>query len=237
MKTIKVIESIYYNRMGEMTENKESELFLSSIKRGALQSSIAIRKNNFMIVISVIGREKKYYSVIDTKKIINRLKQKIKTGKGQRIEKLESISDLTDERINILETKDDSFVLMDKRRGISVQFKKRTRTKDKIKSLEIIHRKIGEIISAEIWRGNITIKSIPSFLLDNKIFQETAKILKSKKTIDLNQPKYRLMKTQIIMSHYLVLVAIAFRRAALELQKIKFKDNRSNNAIKEQLEE
>lgn len=234
MKTIKVIESIYYNRIGEMTKNKESELFLSSIERGALQSSIAIGKNNFMIVISIIGREKRYYSFIDTKRIINRLKQKIKTGKGQRIEKLKSISDLTDERINVLETKDDSFVLMDKRRGISVQFKKRTRTKDKIKSLEIIHRKIGEIIRAEIWWGNITIKSIPSSLLIDKKFQETAKILKSKKAVNSKQRIYRLMGTMI---PYLILTAVILNKAALELQKIKFKDNRSNNAIKEQLEE
>ena len=233
MKTIKVIESIYYNRIGEMTKNKESELFLSSIERGALQSSIAIGKNNFMIVISIIGREKRYYSDIDTKRIINRLKQKIKTGKGQRIEKLKSISDLTDKKINVLETKDDSFVSMYTKRGISVQFKKRTRTKDKIKSLEIIHRKIGEIIRAEIWWGNITIKSMPSLLIDKK-FQETAKILKSKKAVNSEQRIYRLMGTMI---PYLILTAIIFNKAALELKKLKFIDNRSNNAIKEQSEE
>lgn len=57
MKTVKVIKSAYYSRIGEMTENKESKLFLSSIEKGALQTSIATGKNNFMIVISTVGNK------------------------------------------------------------------------------------------------------------------------------------------------------------------------------------
>lgn len=175
MKTVKVIKSAYYSRIGEMTENKESKLFLSSIEEGALQTSIAIGKNNFMIVISTVGNEeRRYHNNIDINRIINRLKQRIKVGKGQRIEKLKAISDFTSKGIRVSEIKDNlSVPSFYGRQGISVQFKKRTRTKDKIKSLEIIHKKIGEIISIELQKRKIIIIPIITKKDTQRILQMT----------------------------------------------------------------
>lgn len=175
MKTVKVIKSAYYSRIGEMTENKESKLFLSSIEKGALQTSIATGKNNFMIVISTVGNEeRRYHSNIDINRIINRLKQRIKVGKGQRIEKLKAISDFTSKGIRVSEIKDNlSVPSFYGRQGISVQFKKRTRTKDKIKSLEIIHKKIGEIISIELQKRKIIIIPIITKKDTQRILQMT----------------------------------------------------------------
>lgn len=224
MKTVKVIKSAYYSRIGEMTENKESKLFLSSIEKGALQTSIATGKNNFMIVISTVGNEeRRYHSNIDINRIINRLKQRIKVGKGQRIEKLKAISDFTSKGIRVSEIKDNlSVPSFYGRQGISVQFKKRTRTKDKIKSLEIIHKKIGEIISIELQKRKIII--IP--IITKK---DTQRILQMTKNL---HQKYRPM---ILSSLSLMIcTAVILNSVALELKKFKF---RSNNAIKKQSEE
>lgn len=217
MKTVKVIKSAYYSRIGEMTENKESKLFLSSIEKGALQTSIATGKNNFMIVISTVGNEeRRYHNNIDINRIINRLKQRIKVGKGQRIEKLKAISDFTSKGIRVSEIKDNlSVPSFYGRRGISVQFKKRTRTKDKIKSLEIIHKKIGEIISIELQKRKIII--IP--IITKK---DTQRILQMTKNL------YEKFRPMILSSlHLMICTAAILNIVTQKSKKTEYIDNRS----------
>lgn len=217
MKTVKVIKSAYYSRIGEMTENKESKLFLSSIEKGALQTSIATGKNNFMIVISTVGNEeRRYHNNIDINRIINRLKQRIKVGKGQRIEKLKAISDFTSKGIRVSEIKDNlSVPSFYGRRGISVQFKKRTRTKDKIKSLEIIHKKIGEIISIELQKRKIII--IP--IITKK---DTQRILQMTKNL------YEKFRPMILSSlHLMICTAAILNIVTQKPKKTEYIDNRS----------
>lgn len=202
MKTIKVTRFTYYSKIGKEIA-RDVVMDLSEIFPKTIQSCIAIGENEFMVVITT-GKEEKYYSNININKIINLLKQKIKVGRGQKIEKLNFIQNLSNEEIGILDIRFSIAKPILYGQGISVQFKKGTRTKDKIKSLEIIHRKIEKIIYTDLQRGKITVHL-------RKILDSESKrnlrinILHSHRFLGLGLGKFRGMFSLLAMEAQLLL--------------------------------
>ena len=183
MKTIKVTRFTYYSKIGKEIA-RDVVMDLSEIFPKTIQSCIAIGENEFMVVITT-GKEEKYYSNIN-------------------IEKLNFIQNLSNEEIGILDVRFGIAKPILYGQGISVQFKKGTRTKDKIKSLEIIHRKIEKIIYTDLQRGKITVhlRKILDFESKRNL---RINILHSHRFLGLGLGKFRGMFSLLAMEAQLLL--------------------------------